>query len=322
MPIRVSLQIHDAGLRTACEAALPSDEFQCAIDDRGAAVVLQDSGPEKGGPATGGAVTGTHPSGLWVRQPTEPRADALAHETADHSRPEVDTDVHLPRDFLPRELQAAVRLTAVIARLRQQERAAQTRAARLHDFAYSDPLTGLPNRRAWEEELQAERPWRGGAGEAVVVFDIDRFKQVNDRRGHAAGDRLLRAVAAGLRAGIRGADFVARLGGDEFGLLLAAIPAPAPQALVERIRRQAQAHASATRDGANGTLRSEGTSDAADSEAITLSAGVALASAATDRHAAWQRADQALLRAKAAGRDRTCLADESDEKPPEERGAN
>jgi diguanylate cyclase (GGDEF)-like protein/PAS domain S-box-containing protein len=106
--------------------------------------------------------------------------------------------------------------------------------------ALHDPLTGLPNRLLFSERIEqaikyAER--RGGSA-AILMMDLDRFKEVNDSLGHQAGDALLKEVGERLGASLRASDTVARLGGDEFGLLL---PEPSQRedvlAIVERIRR-------------------------------------------------------------------------------------
>ncbi len=94
-------------------------------------------------------------------------------------------------------------------------------AADLHYQAYHDNLTGLANRSLLREHLQhAVARARRGSPVAVLLIDLDGFKQVNDTHGHAAGDRLLVAVAQRLRDGVRGADTAARLGGDEFAVVL------------------------------------------------------------------------------------------------------
>ena len=94
--------------------------------------------------------------------------------------------------------------------------------AGLRDLALTDSLTGLANRRAYEERIEEEllRAQRMGRSLALLLLDVDHLKQMNDTFGHAAGDQLLRAVADVLRSRTRGIDLAARLGGDEFILLL------------------------------------------------------------------------------------------------------
>ncbi len=92
----------------------------------------------------------------------------------------------------------------------------------LRSSAKEDPLTGLPNRRHWDERLEEEleRSRRTGQPLSVAVIDLDGFKAVNDRSGHQAGDRLLLDLAHRWKAATRGGgDFIARIGGDEFGLI-------------------------------------------------------------------------------------------------------
>jgi len=92
----------------------------------------------------------------------------------------------------------------------------------LAERARRDSLTGILNHAAFHSQLSAEtaRAHRYGGRLALVLFDLDRFKETNDRRGHQEGDRLLRAVATALAATVRETDAVGRLGGDEFGALL------------------------------------------------------------------------------------------------------
>lgn len=98
--------------------------------------------------------------------------------------------------------------------------------AALSAQAREDPLTGLPNRRAFDDSLAALSALSHRTGEplSLLSVDVDRFKGVNDTRGHAAGDQVLCAVGAALRGSGRGADVVARVGGDEFAMLLSACP--------------------------------------------------------------------------------------------------
>jgi diguanylate cyclase (GGDEF)-like protein len=93
-------------------------------------------------------------------------------------------------------------------------------ADRFRHEAETDPLTALPNRRAFERQLRAALGRRAGDRDlAVLILDLDGFKEVNDRLGHVAGDTVLREVGARLRAAVRGGDLVARWGGDEFVIL-------------------------------------------------------------------------------------------------------
>jgi diguanylate cyclase len=104
--------------------------------------------------------------------------------------------------------------------------------------ALTDPLTGVGNRRAWDRLLDAEeaRCRRYGSVASLVAVDLDELKGVNDRDGHAAGDRLLRHTAQVIDSTRRAADVVARLGGDEFGVLAVECDEPAAKVLADRLR--------------------------------------------------------------------------------------
>jgi diguanylate cyclase (GGDEF)-like protein len=110
--------------------------------------------------------------------------------------------------------------------------------AELGDRARRDPLTGVLNHRAFHGVVAAEvaraRRYRGRL--ALLLFDLDRFKETNDREGHAEGDRLLRAFAAALSDTVRENDEVGRLGGDEFGVVLLQAEPWAAEAFLERLR--------------------------------------------------------------------------------------
>jgi diguanylate cyclase (GGDEF)-like protein len=109
---------------------------------------------------------------------------------------------------------------------------------RLGQLARTDALTGLPNRRAWQELLERERSLavRSGNPLTVALMDLDRFKQYNDSQGHLAGDRLLLSAAAAWRTTLRETDVLARWGGDEFVLLLPNCNARQAEALLERMQ--------------------------------------------------------------------------------------
>src|SRR5215831_17180158 len=112
-------------------------------------------------------------------------------------------------------------------------------AARLSHLATHDALTGLPNRREFENRLRAalDRPQDSNYHHAVLYLDVDQFKVVNDTCGHAAGDELLRQVSNLLRPGLRAGDTIARLGGDEFGVLLEHCPPEPALRIAEGLRR-------------------------------------------------------------------------------------
>lgn len=163
---------------------------------------------------------------------------------------------------------------------------------RARELSRTDDLTGLANRRAFVEMGTAalDQAKRYDRALSLVMFDIDRFKLINDTYGHAAGDDVLRAVAGAAQQAARAADTPSRLGGEEFALLLPETSAAAALTLAERLRRDVAALAVAH----NGTALQ-----------CTCSFGVAERSAATSNlDALLGAADAALYRAKEAGRNR------------------
>lgn len=158
-------------------------------------------------------------------------------------------------------------------------------------LARQDPLTKLPNRRALEEELSraVARAARSGEPLSAVVLDVDHFKQVNDRHGHAAGDAVLAAVAARAGAALRAGDLLARIGGEEFAVLLPGADLERAAEAAERIR----AGIAAGPVGAMGL-----------SLPVTVSLGCASLLPEEDGRALLARADAKLYEAKNAGRNR------------------
>ena len=156
--------------------------------------------------------------------------------------------------------------------------------------AQSDPLTGLANRALLSDRLQLAlaRTRRHGTPVAVLYLDIDRFKDINDRFGHASGDTLLQDFAARLRSSVRATDTVARFGGDEFVVLLEDVKERGHAVrIAEKIVHEARQ-----------PLR------LSDHEVVaTVSVGVAYSEAGVDPDQLLKRADAALYEAKAAGRD-------------------
>jgi diguanylate cyclase (GGDEF)-like protein len=142
------------------------------------------------------------------------------------------------------ELALFIGAAAIVAALRGH-------LERERQLSRTDDLTGLANRRAFEEavELERLRVRRSRAPLSLAWLDLDGFKSVNDTQGHPAGDRLLVAVAASLRAAVRDTDFVARLGGDEFGVLLPGTSPEAARSAGERLRAAVRAAAETNRSG-------------------------------------------------------------------------
>jgi diguanylate cyclase (GGDEF)-like protein/putative nucleotidyltransferase with HDIG domain len=176
---------------------------------------------------------------------------------------------------------------------------------RLGAAARTDVLTGLLNRRGLREQVDAEirRARRTGRPLSLVILDVDRFKQVNDRLGHVAGDDVLRGLADTLRRGVRAMDTPGRLGGEEFCILLPETHPHEAAALVERLRRALTVELS--RPGM----------------VLTASFGVAGWPAhGTTQEELMQSADRALYAAKRSGRDRVVLFEPGETAPIEATG--
>lgn len=165
-------------------------------------------------------------------------------------------------------------------------------AEELERRAATDPLTGLSNRRSFEERFGANR--HAGTSGCLALFDLDHFKRVNDRFGHATGDEVLRRFAAVLRASVRDGDLAARLGGEEFVVILSGATLLQAQEVCERIRVRL----------ANTVFLSPGR----EKIQVTVSAGLAALSDDLPGDAILAHADAALYRAKREGRNRLALA--------------
>lgn len=163
-------------------------------------------------------------------------------------------------------------------------------AAQLRDAAMRDPLTKLLNRGAFEQQVRRKLADTANRDFALVYFDIDNFKSVNDRFGHAAGDEAIRRCARICKETLRAGDVVARIGGEEFAAILANVTAEQALAVTERIRLQVSQAKLSTGSGAH--------------FGITVSAGICHGCGADDFDRLLQVADRGLYKAKRLGRNR------------------
>lgn len=171
---------------------------------------------------------------------------------------------------------------------------------RVRQEAMTDPLTGLANRRAFDEALaglvarDGER--RASAALSLVMVDVDHFKRINDDMGHLFGDRVLRAIADVLRANLKGRDMPARFGGEEFAVVLPGTPASAAYRVAEQLREAVAA------------LRIRRSRSDEVVAQITISCGVATLAPGEDATSFIGRADAALYKAKKRGRNHVAVA--------------
>ncbi|MDZ4195552.1 MAG: GGDEF domain-containing protein, partial [Pseudomonas sp.] len=188
----------------------------------------------------------------------------------------------------------AERLQGLVKRVAEMEQEAQQFREHIEEQRQKsllDPLTGLPNRAAWSERLDLEvaRRQRYGGQLLLAVLDVDHFKRINDGYGHQAGDRVLKIIAGELSKRLRKTDFIARFGGEEFVLLIPATPLEGGVQLLETLRAAIEAC----------PFHFKG-----EPVTITFSAGIAEFRNGEATEVTFERADQALYRAKGAGRNR------------------
>ncbi len=180
------------------------------------------------------------------------------------------------------------RLSAAEDKLREQTQQIESHVVE----ARTDPLTRLPNRRAFDDELvRRVAQWqRRRTRFYLVMIDLDHFKQLNDRHGHLAGDHVLRRLAVVLRSALGEGEMVARVGGEEFAAILCDKPLPEARQLVEAIRQAVVSE--------NFVFETARVSS-------TISLGLAAVQSGDDPVSLVGRADEALYAAKRAGRNRS-----------------
>ena len=237
--------------------------------------------------------------GLALLTP-DPTGPLLAAQVAVQTAAQTAAEPHIPATVaravgaaLGSVVLAFVALTLLCERTERQLRESRRR---LRVLANMDTLTPVPNRRHFDE-LASKALRNDPAGSAVLLlFDVDHFKQINDRLGHAAGDRALCLVAGSVLEHLRAHDVAGRQGGDEFVLLLRRASTSDAMAVAQRIAAEVQRRAQAKA-----------------LPALSLSFGLVQVGAAEPLAGALRRADQALYEAKRQGRSRAvaALGDES-----------
>jgi diguanylate cyclase len=185
-------------------------------------------------------------------------------------------------------------LRGELQRLEQDTFDLRRQVARTHQQALSDPLTGLPNRRAYDERMAQEfARWRRfGEPLAVLVWDVDDFKRINDRFGHKAGDKALVMIGRLLRERLRETDFIARYGGEELVVLLTGAGPADAERLAEGMRAAVE----------NGGLHAR-----QQPVPVTLSGGLALCREGDTAESVFERADAAMYQAKRQGKNRVVV---------------
>ncbi|MHC8329926.1 diguanylate cyclase [Pseudomonas sp. LB1P83] len=220
--------------------------------------------------------------------------DDLKHVLENHLEGLLGTMDQHQKQRDEREQEVAARLHSLAERVAHMEQEALGYREHLEEQrqkALIDPLTSLPNRAAWSERLEHEiRQWQQhGNTLLLAMLDLDHFKRINDNYGHLAGDKVLKIIANVLRTRLRGTDFIARFGGEEFVLLMPDTSLPNGAKLLESLRASIEAcpfHFKGER------------------VTITISMGVTAFKAGEHSDLVLKRADQALYRAKNAGRNR------------------
>lgn len=195
---------------------------------------------------------------------------------------EAGADDYITKPFEPAELRARIQAHALRYELQREQ-------------AFTDVLTGAWNRRYLERRVAQALAHAGTTPFCLALLDVDRFKQVNDVHGHAAGDDVLVALVARIRGLLRAEDLVARLGGDELAIMVTGAGLERGLEVLGRVVQAVRSHPVPIRGGGPAL-------------SVTVSAGITAARAADSAESLFARADQALYTSKRAGRDRVSPA--------------
>ncbi len=217
----------------------------------------------------------------WKTPPTQGAQPQEQGAKGDGKRPAEPLMLDkVPRDGEESDESIEQDLSGIAAETADLARDLARQASAYKDLAYTDPLSGLPNRRAFEDRAARLRDLADAKPLAVLMVDLDGFKRVNDSEGHDAGDRVLVLIARAIARSLREGDFVARFGGDEFAALLPRTSIAEAELLAERLRAEVESAGADT----------------------SVTASVGLAALEDDLRRALLRADVALYEAKNAGR--------------------
>ncbi len=229
-------------------------------------------------------IEGTRPAGPLTTAYASPASRAAA-ESTQFSSDEILVLGIPEAEQTPRVKAAIGRLIDEVIALRRELESAKRRLDELETLADEDPLVAVLNRRAFVRELTRAKGVleRYGTKASLIYIDLNNFKEINDRHGHAAGDAALVQVADSIRKSVRGTDIIGRLGGDEFGVIL-----------VRATRAQAQARAAAISQ----SIESRPCEHNGRSFALSIAYGVYEIAASGDVESALAGADKAMYEHK------------------------
>jgi diguanylate cyclase len=204
----------------------------------------------------------------------------------------IDAHIEVEEQRLHEAEETEQQLRDRLRSLEKETEVLQSRVTEVHHQALKDAVTGLPNRMAYEERLAHEYAvWKRNKGQlALLVWDVDSFKQINDCYGHQSGDKALRVIGKTLSERPRESDFVGRYGGEEFVMLLVGSPLEDVVLVAEQIRESV----------ANMGFHSANKQHIA----VTISCGISEFKEGDEPHKVFQRADKALYQAKREGKNR------------------
>lgn len=192
-------------------------------------------------------------------------------------------------------LRSGTEIIQEVGQNREEFDALRQELIEMRKLAHTDALTGLANRRSFDETLA--RTVGDGKLFSMIIADIDHFKKINDEYGHTFGDHVLKAVARAISSALRADSFVARTGGEEFAIMTLKIDPRGARAVAERIRLAVE----------NLPLRIE-----TKPVKVTISLGIALSTPAANGEQIYQAADSALYASKASGRNRVTFYNPDD----------